>query len=370
MYKFFKAGLSLVCVVSLITQLKAAEDTNPSKKWLTDHAKHMSWEYYRKPYNENVKVPELCGQEHNALRGAIISISEDNMSWLQEYIDKGWTSRPTDITQHKHDHRVDLYVRRPNHSLGHANTVEFTTVDIVTALNSPATDVLTHESGIGLRNWVRNKMSQDPHFKKKVSFLASYVKSGRRSEISERGNGATCQKCYDQYKRYDAQNFEKVVRSKQPKLFTDAEIETYKKSFLPTKDLGGKISEDTKYMKRILDGGHNADLRRLYEFPALVAHGLFGENNYGHQEYLFCLKLWDRAAKYIEARGEKFVKSDKIHAGNSNMIWDGDWHFDKNGFIRGKYTKDFAIQHYRPELMIEALLKAREEMDKDPNFQF
>jgi hypothetical protein len=292
------------------------------------------------------------------------------MSWLQEYIDKKWTSRPTDITHHKHDHRVDLYVRRPNHALGHAQTVVFTAMDILDALNSPATDVLTHSSGVGLREWVRQKMSQDPYFKKKVAFLHNYVKSGRRSEISERGNDKTCQKCYDQYKRYDAQNFEKDARSKQPGLFTEAEIETYKKSFLPTKDLGNNISEDTKYMKRILDGAHNADLRRLYDFPASVAHGLFGENNYGHEEYLFGLKLWDRAAKYIEARGEKFVKSDKIHAGNSNMIWDGEWRCDNSGFIRGKYTPDFAIQHYRPELMIKALMKARESMNQDANFKF
>lgn len=124
-------------------------------------------------------------------------------------------------------------------------------------------------------------------------------------------------------------------------------------------------------MKKILDGAHNADLRRLYDFPGAIAEGLFGINlTYGSNENLFCSRLWDRSVEYIVATGEKY-KVSGMNNPHPTMQWDGIWPEQFNSRTSSyKYTEDFVMQAYRPELMVNALNRTRDALNQNSNLNF
>jgi hypothetical protein len=335
------------------------ENRNPSSEWLLALLCKVSCDYFSKPYPS--KDLQRCFHETTGVFYCVfIKVEEENWNWVKDYLAKGWISN-CDFLHDVSKKTLSLKVNRPNHSLIHAARVVYYAMDIVDALCSKEADCITTAEFTLLRNWVREKCASIVSFKQQVAVLASLVKSGRQSEISERGK-LTCEKCYNDYKRKDAEHFISVVKTlySDSTLFSSKDIQNYRHALKPRQDMK-KLVDDTTFMRKLLEGAHNCDLRRLYPAPHLISEGLIGRESKFEElndgEKGFVVKLWERAAIYIGYSGEKYVKYEKDY----QMVWDNE--------KRNKYCSNFAIFSYKPELLVPRLDAAREFSNKKYGFR-
>lgn len=316
------------------------------------------------------KVPQLSLEESKAnWRQWVLDVA----TWVNDFFKKPYAHSSQDNSTRLVDGNM-IKVSRPNHALAHGMRSGFLAVDIVDELAAAdPSNFKSTQAGPEIE-LLRQFLMDDPYFRQKVLMVAAYQRTGRESEIDgTEDTASTGTKYKDRYISYlqaDYKNFYNRAKQllKEGQIFTsEEEIMAYAQTLY---DDGTPISSPYyRNIKNVVQGivkaAHMLDLKRLSNVnpkgnfipagvKASVLINLFGyivdkpiannwktwkvQNGYDYEEK-FVENLWNREEAYLVATGDRPLND-------------------------AHYLDKFYLQAQNPELMVEALLDAKEKLDR------
>ncbi len=213
---------------------------------------------------------------------------------VKKYFNKPYRDEPCSVVI------SGITIERPNHGLAHGMRQGFLAVDIVegmTKFSIESDEVSPYFRAFCV--WVRQTIRKDVYFLNKIQLVASFLRSGRESEVSSSHNGLL----YRSYERNDMRNFIQECSPFIGKLFHDKhELFTYAESL--QWDGGGEATN----LCRILRAVHLLDLRRINSFDATRIMGNLKDalclgNSYLERDFI--MHLWDKSGKYLKVTGDR-----------------------------------------------------------------
>ena len=184
-----------------------------------------------------------------------------------------------------------LTLSRPNHSLAHGMRQGFLSVNIVRYM-------IKYKSCIINDNFYKWISRIDKNDLIRIQFCASFMRSGRQSEVSSSENP----KLYNKYQKNDVKNFKRHSDL----YFNEDEKEYYSKSLLWDSDT---------YLGKIFRTAHRMDLRRMNKFDKYTIFKnirkdlkkLFTNDRLNH----FIRTIWSMSGTYLRCTGDRDLETQR-----------------------------------------------------------
>jgi hypothetical protein len=217
----------------------------------------------------------------------------------------------------------EIIIPRPNHGLAHGIRQGFLAVDIVKILCAISPRVYSSYSPqtVQIINTLKRASNNDKFFLLKIQFAASFMRTGRRSEISSSQD----MKLYCEYERQDCVNFEHHAKEYIGIMYRDIyEIRNYGASILwynvnntNMVTITRSNNIDPHILRQIFHTAHLCDLRRINSFNiARIQHNIMiglGLNTKLASESRIGQQLWNQSGKYLAKSGDRDIVSQRSY---------------------------------------------------------